>query len=372
MLAWFPLAFAIAVGETAPSVNQIGHDGLTNTFACECSCRRQGDWMVSETLNFSVWSRLPRSETEQLAKQCERLRMRISGSWLGESVDPQWRPKCVVVVHSDSGEYSRMVGASHNLSVGCTTTTIDQGRIVFRRIDLRSDADDWRSNALPHELTHVVLADMFREQGLPGWLNEGVAMTFETAELRERRLQVLRAARKRGTLPAIKTVLAARDVPHSADADVLYAACLSIVCYLREQGDAESFLQFAVRASENGCDTALREVYDIAGGIGELERRWLAALNAEPVPLGGAIPGRNATAATNARRHASDTIEAEMNRSNNRAAAEPFAMAVSPDSPPPSTRLSGPSILPVSPSRITSLPKPSTGVHPTFHRVPGD
>ena len=111
-------------------------------------------------------------DSARLAHRCEELRGALSQRWLG--VDEQsesWQPKCAVVVHADVAGYGRVFGPGISPSVGCTTITADKERIVFRRIDLRADAADWRTNALPHELTHVVT--MY--PSAPSWITEGVA-----------------------------------------------------------------------------------------------------------------------------------------------------------------------------------------------------
>jgi hypothetical protein len=149
-------------------------------------------------------SRLSQHDTIALATRCEELRESLADLWLDPEDVAGWTPKCVVVLHANLTEYSRVFGSGTASSVGCTTVTADGGRVVFRRIDLRSDAADWRSNALPHELTHVVLADRFPGRQLPHWLNEGLAMTSETTELQQRRLGVLDAARTTGSLPTLR------------------------------------------------------------------------------------------------------------------------------------------------------------------------
>lgn len=243
-----------------------------------CVCRPENGWLVAETANFSVWSRLPHHETVTLAGRCEELRESIRERWLSDTETAAWTPKCAVVVHANAAEYGRTFGATANPSVGCTTVTADAGRVVFRRIDLRADAADWRQNALPHELTHVVLADRFAGRELPHWLNEGLAMTAETAELQARRRSVLREARSSGSLPALERFVNLDNPMLSLEADVVYALSYSLVDYLREREGERRLLEFVDRALETGCDAALREVYAIEGGVRELERAWASGM----------------------------------------------------------------------------------------------
>jgi len=242
----------------------------------KCTCRTQAGWQVAETGNFSIWSRLSQRDTTDLAARCEELRESLAERWLDDREIGVWTPKCVVVLHANLAEYSRVFGSGTASSVGCTTITADGGRIVFRRIDLRSDAADWHSNALPHELTHVVLAGRFPGRQLPHWLNEGLAMTSETVELQQRRLDVLDAARTTGSLPTLEHFLTLDNPMQSLEADLVYAVSFSLVDYLRDQWGEERLLEFVDRALDKDCDAALRDVYQIEGGLKELQQRWSA------------------------------------------------------------------------------------------------
>jgi hypothetical protein len=232
-----------------------------------------------ETANFSVWSRLTHQDSARLAHRCEELRGALWQRWLGvDDESESWQPKCVVVVHADVAGYGRVFGPGTSPSVGCTTITADGERIVFRRIDLRADAADWRTNALPHELTHVVLADRFPGCQLPHWLNEGLAMTAETADLQQRRLAVLESARTTGSLPTLERFLTLDNPMQSLEADLVYAVSFSLVDYLQEQGGEQRLLELVDRTLDKDCDSALRDVYAIDGGLAELQRLWSASV----------------------------------------------------------------------------------------------
>lgn len=230
---------------------------------------------MAETANFSVWSRLTHHETVGLARRCEELRAALTAEHLGNSNASPWSPKCAVVVHANIQEYARVLGRERDASAGCTTVTCDDGRVVFRRVDLRGDSPEWQTNALPHELTHVVLADRFLDQRLPWWLDEGLAMLGESRELQQRRLAVLHAARSAGAVPSLVELLKP-ETPQRfrGDVNLRYAMSLSLVRFLEDQGDAGRLLTFAERTLRTGPDAALRDSYGMAGGTAELERRW--------------------------------------------------------------------------------------------------
>lgn len=212
------------------------------------------------------------------AQQCERLRTSLTTTWCSDEPLDDWHPKCHVVLHASSAQYQRECGTAGDDSVGSTTITFDGGRAVFRRIDLRLDVDSWNTNALPHELTHVVMADLVAGLELPQWLNEGLAMTSESPALLKQRAEILREAISGNRTPPLAEFIRDPERLARRDPNLAYAISCSIVAYLRELDDVERLLEFVDRMLTHGCDSALESVYGIRGGAAELERRWLIAL----------------------------------------------------------------------------------------------
>ena len=235
---------------------------------------QRGDWWVTETANFSVWSH-DAQQSGSAAELCESTRAALVERWCAATRVANWTPRCYIVLHATQREFRRESGAAGDLTVASTTVTTDEGRIVYRRVDLREDARDWRENALPHELTHVLFADLFPGSALPQWLSEGAAMTSESDRLRQDRCQLLLDAG--GTRPSLPSILA-RHFPPRCDPNLAYATSYAVVEHLRGlEGDAR-FLEFTGCLLERGCEAALWEMYGIEGGIRELERDWTASL----------------------------------------------------------------------------------------------
>jgi hypothetical protein len=274
-----PFAHSANAAERATVPNSCGCRHCENS-----NCVARGEWFVVETANFSVWSRTSKHHAVETAEKCEPLRSRLQSNW-NLDADGRWQPKCAVVVHAGIEAYRLELG-NLDRSVGCTTITCDGGRIVFRRIDLRADASDWQSNALPHELTHVVLADRFGDRPLPHWLNEGLAMLAENEELRDRRETVLTTAHLRGHVPALQTVLAARSgLPHD-DADLGYAVSASLVRDLEQHLGRDSLLDFAERLALEQASVPSTRTLALVGGLEKWERRWRDSIaRVEPAPL---------------------------------------------------------------------------------------
>lgn len=282
-VGWLLFAAVCSSSQAAPPAAASGACVCQHCRSCEC--REGGGWFVAETANFSVWSRQSAHAASAAAARCESLRSNLSTQWgIGPNA-AAWHPKCAVVVHAQLADYRRELGNWNDESVGCTTITVDGGRVLFRRVDIRADAADWQVNALPHELTHVLLADTFADTNLPEWLKEGLAMQSENAELHERRHSVLAQSLILRRVPQLAAHVSAvrgeRGDPH-----LWYAVSHSLITHLDSLAGREQLLQFAKRAAADGYSAALRDTYGIDGGISEWERLWLNSLRGvKPVPL---------------------------------------------------------------------------------------
>jgi Peptidase MA superfamily len=148
------------------------------------------------------------------------------------------------------------------------------GRVLNRRIDLRLDRPDPLSHALPHELTHVVLADIMAKQRFPRWADEGMAMLADSVEKQQGHLKDLTRAVSNRTTFRLVELLALADYPEPNRQREFYAQSLSLVRYLVERESPERFRQFAQDCAANGYEKALQKHYAISN-VAELERMWL-------------------------------------------------------------------------------------------------
>lgn len=247
----------------------------------DVTLRRVDRWWVADSPNFSVWVTSNAEEACATAGRCEKWCQRLREDFHGRCERPPQSPRCVVVVHDRSTDYCRAVRQKAAGSTGCTTTATEKGRLTFCRVDLRGDLGSWRENALPHELTHVVVAELGTRSTVPDWLNEGLAMLVESDPLRHRRKEVLRAAWKSGRLPSIRQILEDDRNPEGVSLNLKYAARASILQYLEMKDDFPTLVRFAKACAEGGCDDALKSIYGVNGGIEELEREWLDSLTVE-------------------------------------------------------------------------------------------
>src|SRR5436190_1693666 len=109
--------------------------------------------------NFAVRNEHPLHDARKVAEHCERWRTKLQKYWIAADQQP-WATKCDVVVHAGSGAYLAAVGAGARQTFGSSLIKFSNDKQVARRlIDFRGDSA-YGLAAVPHEMTHVVLADL--------------------------------------------------------------------------------------------------------------------------------------------------------------------------------------------------------------------
>lgn len=235
--------------------------------ACKC-CQ----CYVAETPNFRVHCCTTPERLRELAESCERLKTRCQTMWLGET-STSWQPRCEVVVHATIGTYCRTLGPGSERTSGCSTVRLDKGRVAERRIDLRSDAEGWLTESLPHELTHVVLADRFTDRRIPAWADEGIAMLAESPDKLQRRLNELRSVVAAGRSLGLRQLVSLENGPTPESRASFYGQSVTLAGLLLERGTPQQLIQFVEAGQRDGHDKALRDVYGIESWSA-LETDW--------------------------------------------------------------------------------------------------
>ena len=142
-----------------------------------------------------------------------------------------------------------------------------------RRIDLRGDAADWLDCALPHELTHVIMAERFTRVRIPRWADEGLAILAEPQHKQERRRTALKRALDTARPWTAAELTALSDYPAAGSRDAFYGQSASLVAYLIERDSPEKFLEFVELGQKQGFERALTEIYALRS-LTELDSRW--------------------------------------------------------------------------------------------------
>ncbi len=238
----------------------------------------EGDWQVRLTTNFRIRHFNP-ALAERVAVAAEAAREAQVRRWIGKEPSPVWSPKCDIYVYPDAATYARMTGQPAD-SPGFSQMGQNGGRIVSRRVNLRADHPSVDTAVLPHEVTHVVLADLFPTRPIPRWADEGMAVLAEPASERRNRAKDLADPLATGRLFPMKG-LVAMDSPEDQHWGLYYAQSVSLTRFLVARGGHAQFIRFLQAAERNGFEPELRKVYKI-DGCGDLHARWLAFAKAEP------------------------------------------------------------------------------------------
>ena len=212
-----------------------------------------------------------------IAQHCEKLHQQLCEKWLGEKSGAEWSPKCMVVLHPSQESYLAVVGQEAASTAGASLVERAEKTVAKRRIDLRGDRPDYLTAALPHEMTHVILADHFSEGSLPRWADEGMAVLADTQAKRDLHARDLRGAWARGTTFRVAELLPLKDYPAAQQWAVFYGQSLSLVDYLASRDTPRQFVKFLDAAKASGYDRALQDCYRIHD-MNELEHLWSASL----------------------------------------------------------------------------------------------
>jgi hypothetical protein len=228
------------------------------------------EWQVHETASFRIFHTDP-ALAEQAAEAAEAVRARQGTRWGSRAVHSTWSPRCDIYLYPTARDFARMTGQPET-SPGFSTMGVSGGQIVARRVNLRADHPQVLSAILPHEVTHVVLADVFNEQQIPRWADEGMAVLAEPAAEQAGRASDLSAPLTERRVFQLGQLMSI-DYPEAKHWSLFYAQSVSLTRFLVGQGTPAQFVAFIKSSQRQGADAALREVYKIEG-LADLETRW--------------------------------------------------------------------------------------------------
>ena len=128
-------------------------------------------------------------------------------------------------------------------------------------------------SALPHELTHVILADLFNGRQPPRWIDEGIAVLADQASKQQLHQRDLKLAFDNQATFSAGELLLSENYPQAKRMGTFYGQSASMVAFLAQREDPAKLILFTRRVLEQGYDVALREIYQI-DGISAFERLW--------------------------------------------------------------------------------------------------
>lgn len=231
---------------------------------------------VIESPNFRIYgvSRLPNARA--IADDCEALRRSLCRTWFGDRRVPDWSPKCDVVVHATKASYLRAVGQDQFATVGSSRIDTSGEKVTLRRLDILASRAGWFATTVPHELTHLIMADEFGAGELPAWADEGMAVLADPPAKQSLHARDFRAGRLNGSTSRLASFVGESSYPSAKTVAVFYGQSASLVKYLVARGSPTDFVRFLHLAEKEGYDAALTAVYRL-GGVHVLEREWLAS-----------------------------------------------------------------------------------------------
>lgn len=221
-------------------------------------------WRRSATPHFEVFAR--NDVVAGRVGEAAQWHLPRLAQWLGVELPSAWTPLCVVRVYGTLEELHERTGGGEPLRA-VTHVRTQAGVAIDRTLHVYQH-DPWLlSSTLPHELAHVLLAEIAPEGGLPLVLDEGLALQ---AEPPARRLQFRRHLPTAAT--PLERLLAAAVLP--ADPVPFYAEADAFVGML--------LVHFESDASERSVAAGVAEVFQ-AGAPADWPRRfgWSDAATAE-------------------------------------------------------------------------------------------
>ena len=227
-------------------------------------------WHVYESANFRVYH-VDGAVAAQASQAAEAVRSTQAKRWGSKATRSTWSPKCDIYLYPTPRDFAQMTGQPET-SPGFSTMGINGSRIIARRVNLRADHPQLLTAILPHEVTHVVLADLFTEKQIPRWADEGMAVLAEPMAEQIGRAGDLAAPLEQNRLFRLSELMAI-DYPNAESWGLYYAQSVSLTQFLVELATPEQFVSFVKSAQREGVEQALRHVYHIEG-FADLETRW--------------------------------------------------------------------------------------------------
>ncbi len=219
------------------------------------------DWSVVETASFRVRFQGDRAAAEALAAAAEAKRAAIFGRWFGPPAGA-WAPRCEVVLHPSAECYARMTGKPA-AGTGHATVKLADGRASERRIDLRADDPSLAEVALPRELTHVVVADLFPYTPPPKWAEVGMAVLSGPADEVSRYTRKLPECTAAGAGFTVPALMGMADFPPAEKITGFYCGSVSLVEYLVKLKGEKAFAVFLRNGQRYGAASALQREYGL-------------------------------------------------------------------------------------------------------------
>jgi hypothetical protein len=236
------------------------------------SAEPAGDQWFATSQSFVVRNCHPAHDARQVAAHCERWRTNLQKYWSTEQ-SPDWQCPCEVTIHAGMTGYLATVGAGGRSTFGSSRLVFRADKqIKERSIDIRGDSPRGLA-ALPHEMTHVVLADWLDGRQPPRWADEGMAILADSHEKQMLHERDLSRGLSQGCAFRVAELVTIDSYPEPHRIPAFYGQSASLTACLALRDDPARFVEFLRRSLDGGYDQALRDIYHI-DNIAQLEQHW--------------------------------------------------------------------------------------------------
>lgn len=251
-------------------------------------------WQVLDTANFRIFHTDP-ALARQVGEVAEATRSAQLRRWSGSESNTRWVPVCEVFLYPNAAIFSQQTGQPPD-SPGFSTSGLMAGRVTARRVNLRTDHPKLVAAILPHEVTHIVLAELFPEQQIPRWADEGMAVLAEPSDEQQHRAADLHAPLRGGKIFSVDQLMV-MDYPEGQHWPLYYAQSISLTKYLVELDSPVRFVEFVRDAQKHGFEPALQRHYQISS-YRDLQERWLVYAQQSSEPAAEKAPALAADTGT--------------------------------------------------------------------------
>jgi hypothetical protein len=229
-------------------------------------------WQAIETANFRVLYRQNKQVAADAGRFAELARTAMFERWSGP-VPANWSPRCDVWLYTSAAEYARETTKPPQ-SPGHSTVGLKGGRVASRRIDLRCDDAELLDVTLPHEVTYIVISDLFADQPLPRWAEVAMTVLAEPPAEVARYLRGVPHCVQEKRILAVTKFLNTTDFPETSNMTAFYVESVSLVDYLVRLKGAKAFALFLREAPRRGYEKALQTHYGFKDS-NDLQEKWL-------------------------------------------------------------------------------------------------
>ncbi|MBP9854352.1 MAG: hypothetical protein KBD53_05755 [Candidatus Omnitrophica bacterium] len=189
-----------------------------------------------------------------------------------------WEDRVNIVLYPDQVTYIKETGLPSWSRGGATTY---HRQLRTRAIVSFIQENAFLDNVLPHEISHLILADFLGGANIPNWFNEGVAQLQESGKQQEADMFMRKAVRKGTFIPFQQLISSDSVIMQDARyATFFYAQSVSMVYFLIQEYGSQEFGELCRQLRDgNSFETSLLKVYTtLISSIGDFEQKWLYSM----------------------------------------------------------------------------------------------